>query len=130
MHKCEKCGAYVNTILFCNEGLLCDQCQIETDPPKMRIVRIEKVATKPLYNITLKSYENRMTIEDFEKCEWFLRRMRQRNGFTFYDLEFRGKIRCERFPESRFPLMYQRCANSAICQNSMTQRAYPEGPLG
>lgn len=130
MHECEKCGAYVNTILFCNDGMMCDQCSIEINPPKMRIVVIEKVANRPLYNITLKSYESRMTVKDFEGCGWFLRRKKQRNGFTFYDLEFHGTVKCDRFPEVRFPPIYPKCTNSRTCTYSMTQRAYPEGPLG
>lgn len=130
MFRCEKCGSYVDTILICNTGKICDQCHIEENPLKMRLVMIEGIMTKPLYNLTFKSYEDRVTMEDFIACGWFLRQMRQKNGYTFYDLEFRGTTRCGRFMGARFPIIYPRCIKSAICRSMMTRKAYPESLAG
>ena len=128
--KCPRCGRELKLCLFHPAGSLCEHCEFELNPPKMRLVQLLNAMGQPLYNMTSKVYEGRMTIQGFESCGWFLRRKKISPGFIFYNIEFFGKIICARFSKDKFPSDFKPCPMGASCTNQMVLKVHPGEYLG
>lgn len=134
MGKCTKCGNSITGnfghFLVTPIGVVCESCQFKSNPPKIRLVLQKNTTGKPLYNVTQKIYEDRMRIEDFKKCGWFMREKREDSGFIFYKMEFHGTTKCTRFLKANYPSNYCNCTRSMGCRSQVAQGPFTENYIG
>lgn len=129
MKECIRCHNnifeyYYENPLVDNADILCVECKCELTPPKLHLaIMIEH----GVWNVTQSRWEKKMSIEDFQECGWFIRkivrsaatvRMVPKNtGRENIYLEFYGNIKCLRVKHKFYPVGLGICeAEACIMQ--------------
>jgi hypothetical protein len=98
--RCDKCGN-VYTLLKLDNMEVCSKCYLIYNPPVLRIDKYKN--DEDLWNRTQNKREFTMTIKDFLKCGWFLRKTEEADSkvpkFNVKKMHFEyyGKYKCIRF---------------------------------
>ncbi len=110
-YPCDRCGAVVEQFFY-TENVLCIDCVLALDPPKMTLTLaasseyatagIEPLCNYDLWNNTSLKKEHTMYIKDFIACGWFIRKVEEtlqivpKRVIRKIDLEYYGKLLCFR----------------------------------
>lgn len=109
---CDRCGAIVEKFFY-TENVLCIDCVLVLDPPKMTLTlsasssyttagSIEPLCNYDLWNNTSLRQEHTMFIKDFITCGWFIRKVEETSQIVpkrvirEVDLEYYGNLLCFR----------------------------------
>lgn len=116
--SCSNCGVSTKFINYSGSDyrLLCNKCKMEENPP---IIILESRGLSAYYwNILKGESEVYMSIDDFIKCGWFLRKktiyesIKNKFRKVVYLLEYYGKLRCRRCKDYKyFPEDMTKCHN-------------------
>lgn len=111
---CYKCKRDTQIQVMVAPGqTVCQECRMHMEPFVMDIVLDTNYSG--LYITTFEMAETVMTVDDFQKCGWFLRCKEERGTFVFYTLEYHGKVECSRCVGFNFPIGMKDCHQYNRC---------------
>lgn len=98
--RCDRCKNET-TLLEFGDMRICSECYLVLNPPALHLSRYE--GDIDLWNKTQSKREIAMDLRDFERCGWFLRKVKEfkrkvpRYSREEMYLEYYGKYKCTRF---------------------------------